>query len=99
MIFVREDIPCRELKHNIEHNDIEGITLELNLRKNKWLLFGGYNPYKININAFLGSLGNILDHQMCKLENYIILGDFNSEVKVQSFRDFCDTYNLRNDFF
>ena len=33
---------------------------------------------------------------MCNLENFILLGDFNSEIKEDSLKDFCDTYNLRN---
>ena len=45
MIFVRDDIPCRVLKsHSIPQN-LEGIVLEINLRKVKWLSFGGYNPH------------------------------------------------------
>ena len=96
LIFVREDIPCRELKVNLSQAPIEGIFLEVNLRKTKWLLFGGYNPHKSNINAFLGTLGPILDHLMTKLENFILLGDFNSEVKESSLNQFCNTYNLSN---
>ena len=44
LIYVREDIPCREIEknHSTERN-LEGIFLELNLRKSKILLFGGYN--------------------------------------------------------
>ena len=36
LIYIREDIPCRELtNHDIENNNIEGIFLEINLRKTK----------------------------------------------------------------
>ena len=41
MIFVRDDLACKQVQ-SIE-NSGEGIFLELNLRKTKWLLFGGYN--------------------------------------------------------
>ena len=44
LIFVREDIPNKELsKHTFPH-DIEGLFIEINLRKCKWLLFGTYHP-------------------------------------------------------
>ena len=44
LIYVREDIPSKQLfKHNFS-SDIEGIFLEINLRKSKWLLFGTYHP-------------------------------------------------------
>ena len=40
IIYVREDIPSNILeKHKLPH-DIEGIFIELNIRKVKWLLFG-----------------------------------------------------------
>ena len=44
IIFVREDISCRELKLHNTPDNFEGIVLEVNLRKVKRLLFGGYNP-------------------------------------------------------
>ena len=52
MIYLREDIPCKVLhKHNAPDN-FEGNFLELNLRKSKWLLFGGYDPHKDSISKF-----------------------------------------------
>ena len=33
---------------------------------------------------------------MCKLGNFILLGDFNSEVSENAMKEFCDTYNLNN---
>ena len=94
MIFVRDDLACKEL-HNIE-NTGEGIFLELNFRKSKWLLFGGYNHTKCNIRAFLGEVSNKLDAYISKYENYIILGDFNSEVCEEIMNEFCEMYNLKN---
>ena len=43
-IYIWEDIPRKPLAdHKLTH-DIEGIFVELNLRKKKWLLFGSYHP-------------------------------------------------------
>ena len=95
LVYVREDIPCKEIKDPSTEN-LEGITIEINLRKTKWLLFGGYNNNKVNIDNFLGDLGSIIDRNMSKLENFLIVGDFNSELKELSMSEFCDTYNLRN---
>ena len=50
--YVREDIPCRELKSQILPGDTECIFIELNIRRNKWLLMGGYNPKKESIFYF-----------------------------------------------
>ena len=44
LIYIREDIPSKQLsKHNFA-KDIEGIFVEIDLRKTKWLLFGSYHP-------------------------------------------------------
>ena len=53
MIFVREDIPSKILtKHNFP-SDGEGLFVELNFRKSKWLLCGTYNPPAKNDQCFL----------------------------------------------
>ena len=44
LIYVREDIPCKQLTKHKLPDDIEGIFIEINLRKVKWLLFGTYRP-------------------------------------------------------
>ena len=97
LIFVREDIPCREIgkTHSTKRN-LEGISLELNLRRSKILLFGGYNYNKSNIDTFLGNLGQILDRNQSKFEQFLLLGDFNSEIQESGISNFCDTYNLKN---
>ena len=56
MTFVREDIPVKEVFCDNVALNIEGIFVEINLRKKKWLLFGGYCNTKTNIDTFLGSL-------------------------------------------
>ena len=70
MIYVREDIPSRELIYHAPINNIEGVFLELNLRKIKWLLFGGYNYNKSDIGNFLSKLEPILDHYMGVFDIY-----------------------------
>ena len=44
LVYIREDIPCKELKSYSFAEDIEGIFIEINLRKCKWLLFATYHP-------------------------------------------------------
>ena len=45
MVFVREDIPSKLISK--ETLDIEGIFIEINFRKKKWLLSCSYNPKQI----------------------------------------------------
>ena len=44
MIFICDDIPSRVLTKHVFPDDIEGLFIELNFRKAKWLLFGTYHP-------------------------------------------------------
>ena len=94
MIYVREDLACKQL--HVMNNSGEGIFLELNLRKVKWLLFGGYNHKKSNIIFFLKELGPLLDHYIAKFDHFLILGDFNSEITEDDMSEFCDIYHLKN---
>ena len=96
LIYVKEGIPCRQLKTNGGIDNLNGIFLEINLRKRKWLLFGGYNNCKHNINNFLKNISPTLDHYMCKLDNFILVGDYNSEISEKAMKEFCETYNLNN---
>ena len=80
----------------ISSKNLEGICLEINLRKNKWLLFAGYNNHKENIGCFLRDLGPTLHHYMSSMENFILLCDFNTEEHEKDMKDFCDTYQLTN---
>lgn len=82
LAYVRDDIPCTQLSSHTYDKDLEGLFFEINLRKNKWLVFGGYNNTKNNIGVFLGKLGSKLDQYMPKYDNLLVLGDFNSEIQV-----------------
>ena len=44
IIYVREDIPSKILEKHKLPQDVEGMIVELNFRKIKWLLFGTYHP-------------------------------------------------------
>ena len=55
MLFVREDIPSNVLA-TYEKNHIENFYVELNLRKEKWLLSCSCNPNKTMICNHLDTL-------------------------------------------
>ena len=59
IVFVREDIPCKQLF--TPKFDLEAIFFEINLKKTKWLCCGGYNNHNSNISGFLKVLDNCLD--------------------------------------
>ena len=95
MFFIRDDLPCKVLPHNLPI-DVEGIFIEVTLRKMKWLIVGGYNPQKTSISYFLGNIGKQLDKLLGNYENILILGDLNSTIAENDMKDFCDMYNLEN---
>ena len=93
LLYVREDIASRAVKTNFTK---EGIFLELNFKKRKWLMFGGYNPNKCFINEYLKELGQQMDNLIRSYDNLLIIGDLNSELSEIGMQDFCSMYNLQN---
>ena len=75
---------------------IEGIFVELTLRKTKWLLTSGYNPQKSSISYFLSHVGKQLDKFLPIYENILILGDLNSFITENEMKNFTEMYNLKN---
>ena len=91
MVFVREDIPSKLIENS---NSIEGIFLEINLRKKKWLLCGSYNPRKNLISQHLTVISKSLDTLLTKY--VFLMGDFNADKNNTSLKDFCQLYNLKH---
>ena len=90
LIYIREQLPCREIPFHNKPNDIEGIIVELSLRKKKWSVFGGYNPPKELASYFLDHVSKHLDENMAKFDNILIIGDFNSTMPDVPMKHFCD---------
>ena len=96
MFFIRDDLPHKELKSHKLPNDVEGIFIEVTLRKNKWLIMGGYNPHKESISYFLSNIGKEIDKFLPSYENILLLGDFNSTMLEKDMQEFCEVYDLQN---
>ena len=96
IIFVRDDLTCRELKPRVLFPDLECTFLELRVRQTKWLILVGYNPHKEKISEFLEKISKELDKLVPKYENLLMLGDWNSSVNEHSMREFCEMYALEN---
>ena len=75
--------------------NIEAIFFEINFRKRKWLLIGGYNPDKAKICSFLNCIESKLNELCLKYENIILMGDLNSEMSEERMKFFCNTYNFK----
>ena len=93
LLFVREDIPCKIIKADCDA-DFEGISVEINLRKKKWLLYCSYSPHKSNIANHLKNICNTLDKLSATYDNLILLWDFNVEREEESIAEFLNLCNL-----
>ena len=73
LIYIREDIPSKLLAdHKLPH-DIEGIFVELNLRKKKWLLFGSYHPPSQSDDYFFHQVKKGLDMYSKFYKRYMLI--------------------------
>ena len=79
LIYVREDIPCKQLTKHILPDDTEGVFVEINLRKTKWLLFGGCRPPRQLAEYFLKHVNYALDTYRQTFDKFLLAGDFNIE--------------------
>ena len=93
LLYVRKDIPSTLLNTELL---IEGFCIKINIRKKKWLLVCTYNQNKNLISNYLKETGENLDNYSSKYDNFILLGDLNSEPTESAVRDFCQIYDCKN---
>ena len=99
MVYVREDIPSNVLsKHNFTKH-VEGLFIEVNLRKSKLLLFGTYHSthpvHGLSDFEYLEQLGLALD-VYSNYDRFLLAGDFNIEDREPCLEDFLYEYNSKN---
>ena len=95
LLYIREDIPSKELSKHTFPDDIEGIFIEANLRKQKWL-FGTYHPPNQSDNYYFNHLGNALDIYNQTYKNFLLMGDFNAEDSKPCISQFLHQYEAKN---
>ena len=99
IVFVRNNIPCKPLhKHNFTKN-IEGMFLEVNLRKKKILLFAVYHSthevYGCSDIEFLEQLNLAMDIYS-NYDRVLCAGDFNIEAESTNLSEFLDARDFKN---
>ena len=77
IVFVNNDISSRRLKNFTFSFQV--LPIEINLKKEKWVIFAIYRPPKLNINFFLDELTKGIDFYSKDFSNIIIMGDFNAQ--------------------
>ena len=96
LIYVRSDIPCKQLNNHEFSDGIEGIFVEINFRKSRWLLLGTYHPPSQNDSFYFNNIWCALDIHMQNYDKFILIGDFNAEEGEVTLGDFMDLYDLKN---
>ena len=74
-------------------NDLQIVPIEINLRKQKWLLIAVYRPERTSKHIFLEVIGNILN-QYANLNNIILIGDMNLKTSDSSLKELIEKFDL-----
>ena len=77
-------------------SDIQVIPVEINLKKQKWLVIAIYTPPSQCKNYFITELTKILDKCRGSYENTVILGDFNMQPTNQILKTFLEGNSFVN---
>ena len=70
--------------------------VELNLRKQKWLIFFCYNPHKHTIKDHLQQIKDAIDFYSKSYENIILIVGFNVEISDSHVDSFCTISHLKS---
>ena len=99
MIYVREDIPSRLLTKHTFTKEIEGLFVEVNLRKTKLLFFGSYRSDHADIGVktcdYFSQVSLALD-KYSTYEKFLLAGDFNTEESNEYLEDFLFEHHAKN---
>ena len=95
-IYVRENIPSRELKIHNNLENIESIFIEINLIKSKWLFCSCYYPPRQSDQYFFENIGKTIDKYSKHYDKFLLVGDFNAEDTEPCLSQFLYEYNAKN---
>ena len=99
LVFIREDIPSRQLNDYKLPKDIQMLPIEINLRKQKWLFLLFYCPPSTSHleentkKHFLDTLSNTINHYKT-YSNLLLMGDINMQVADPKLASFMEAQNL-----
>ena len=96
LMYVNENIPSRLLNEPVIPNVAKIICVEINLRRQKWIILGIYRPPNLREKYFFDNLSRCIDYYSKKYDRIVILGDFNSGPTNEPIETFCSSYNLYN---
>ena len=97
IVYVRDYIPSKQLtKHKLPDDITEGVFIEVNLRKIKWLIFGTYHSPSQPEEYFFKHVGYALDTYGQTYENFLLAGDFNVEETEPCLSELLTKYHSKS---
>ena len=87
-LYVRED-KSRQISFKNNDKDIEHFFVEINLCKKKWLILCTYNSHLQFIDKHLIHIGKGFDSLSSTYDDYILIGNFNTELSNNFVDRFC----------
>ena len=96
ILYFREDIPSKLISSSCIDNYKEYFLVELNLRKQKWLIICNDNPHKTMIKGYLEYISKEIDSHSSSYDNFLLIGDLNSEPTEEAMKSFYQIHNFKN---
>ena len=96
ILYVRKGIPSKLINFSCIDHDKEYFLVELNLRKQKWVIPCNYNPHKTMITGHLEYISTDIDSHSSEYDNFLLLGYFNYKPTEEAMKSFCQIYNFKN---
>ena len=87
---------CKILKEYTPEKPIENFFVEINLRLRKWLLSCSYSPKTKLIADHLPFIDRRVDFYSSRYDNFVVLGDLNTEISYSFMKQFCASHNLKS---
>ena len=96
VIYIKENIPSKEVNKHKFTKKVEGLFIEVNLRKTKLLLFGSYHSthkeYGLSDADYFEQISLALD-VYSNYDKFLLAGDFNIEEEESCLNDFLHEHN------
>ena len=79
LVYIKEDIPsCLLTDHPPVSDLLDLVVIELNFRKQKWLLLSIYIS-SMNQSLFYEQVSSVIDYYSQSYKNIVLMGDFNTQ--------------------
>ena len=94
LVYIKEGIIHNKLRGFDLGQQMQILPIEINIRKQKWLMLPVYRPPTQNRTFFMDNIAKMVDEYSADIENALIIGDFNMEVNENNLAQLILDYNL-----